>query len=170
MKSDNLRYLGKGANLLYIQANCQGYSDEIQITDYWYKIDTITSDELTPNIELPSQFKIEFNLHPNNRSTSSGGNSAYIRLGETSSTGIWVGQGTSSGSHGLMPRGKNSIWCPTTSILSVDNPVTVIYDGNTITYTCNNETVNTTISNLTKLNGIIGTVNHRLNSIKITKL
>ncbi len=140
------------------------------MADYWYYLATVTQNELTPNIELPSQFKLEFNLHPTSRSTTGGGGSAYVRLGETSNSGVWAGQGTSSGSHGLMPRGLNSIWCPSLSVLSIDNPVTITYDGNTITYTCNNETVSTTVSNLTKLNGIIGTNNHRLNNIIITKL
>lgn len=36
MKSDNLRYLGKGTNLLYIRGICDEYSDEIQIDDLEY--------------------------------------------------------------------------------------------------------------------------------------
>ena len=109
-------------------------------------------------------------MNPPSRSSSGGGQSAYIRLGETSSSGVWVGQGNSAGNHGIMVRPSTNIWCPTATVLNTDNNAVVTFDGSTLSYTCNDETVTTTTSNLNLMNGIIGTNNHRLKNVKLKPL
>lgn len=148
-------------------------SDETQITDYWYCSNTIysTDDYATVNINLPSTFKLEFDLTPTSRSTSGWGSSSYIRIGVDENTGIWVGQLTSAGKHGIIPKPSGtSQYCTSNTILNTDNHVTITYNGTTATYTCNNESVTVTASNLSKIIMVATTVNNHLKNIKVTKL
>ena len=165
-------FLGEGVGDLYIKAVCGLSSETYSIMDYWYNGTTEYSSETTLNVSLPSAFKLTFDFKPTDRSTSSGGNSTYIRLGESSSTGIWVGQGTSGGYHGLMVRPSTNHWCNSLSNTGVWNSVECTFDGSTLTYTCNNESVSvtTTSSTLSKINGVVPTSKAHLRNIRVIKL
>ena len=128
------------------------------------------SSERPMLIPLPNQFKLEFDIKPTNRSTSSDGNNGYIRIGEDSNNGVWVGQMTSGGYHGIISKpSSTATYCPT--ITNLDwNHIIVIFDGETVSYTCNNETVTTSASNLTKINGLVTTSYEHLKNIKVKPL
>ena len=165
--------MGKGANLLYIQANCQGYSDETQVTDYWYysHAEYQTNDYTSINIELPTIFKLEFDITPTTRSTSGWGSGSYLRVGTNDNTGIWIGQLTSGGRHGIMPKPSGTTqYCQSDTVLNADNHIILTYNGTTAVYTCNNESVTVNVSNLTKLVTVASTINNHLKNIKVTKL
>ena len=128
-------------------------------------------DYISLNIPLPSTFKLEFDIKPTSRSTSGWGSGCYLRLGADSDNGIWAGQLTSAGRHGLMPKPTGTTqYCTSNTVLSEDNHITVLFDGTTATYTCNNETVTISTSNLSKINAVVPTSNNGLKNIKIKPL
>ena len=136
---------------------------------YYYYNDTQYVGDVVLNISLPPVWKLEFILSPTDRSTSGGGNSHYIKLEDSEGNQYWVGQGTSAGSHGIMVRPSTNLWCNSNTTIGVNN-VTVTYDGSTLTYTCNGESVNASVSNITAIVGVTATYKGRLRGIKVTKL
>jgi hypothetical protein len=129
------------------------------------------TDGITLDIALPSTFKLEFDIKPTSRSTSGYGSGCYLRLGANSNSGVWAGQLTSAGKHGLMPKPSGTTqYCTSNTVLSEDNHITVVFDGTTVTYTCNDETVSVSASNLSKINGVVPTANNGLRNIKIKPL
>lgn len=147
-------------------------SSEIYVEDCTYYSTTEYSTTASLNISLPSTFKLSFAFKPSDRSTSSGGNSAYVRMGTSSTTGIWVGQGTSSGNHGIMVRPSTNNWCSTVSQTATWNEVECTFDGSTLTYTCNEESVttSTSITTLDRINGAAPTSKCHLKELKIKPL
>ena len=147
-------------------------SETYSIMDYWYNGTTEYSSETTLNVSLPSAFKLTFDFKPTDRGTSGGGNSTYVRMGSSSTTGIWVGQGTSSGNHGIMVRPSTNTWCSSLSQTGTWNSVECTFDGSTLTYNCNNESVTTTTTSdvLTKINGVVVTRKAHVRNIKVIKL
>lgn len=137
----------------------------------YYDTKTYTSDT-SLDISLPSTFKLEFDLYPKSRSTSSGGVSHYLKLSRTSSqSDIWVGQGTSGGSHGIMVRPSTNNWVSSNTVLNTENHVVVTYNGSVVSYTCNNEskTVSNTVA-FNKLYGVSSTTNGNVKNIKLKPL
>lgn len=61
-------------------------------------------------------------------------------------------------------------YCTSNTVLNSDNHVTVIFDGTTATYTCNNETVSVSASNLSKIVEVAPTSNVGIKNIKIKPL
>ena len=165
-------YSSAGTGEVTFTAECETIDDTYTIMDYWYNGSTEYSSETSLDITLPSAFKLSFAFKPTDRTTSGGGNSTYLRMGSSSTTGIWVGQGTSGGSHGIMVRPSTNLWCTTSSQTATWNDVECTFDGTVLTYTCNNESVNTstTSSVLTKVNGVVPTSKAHLKDIKIIKL
>lgn len=145
-------------------------SEIYRVEDCIYYLESASSNEISLDVSLPSTFKLEFTMNSPSRSSTGGGQSAYIRLGETSSSGVWVGQGNSAGNHGIMVRPSTNKWCPTATVLNTDNNAVVTFDGSTLVYTCNNETVSTSTTNQSKMNAVIGTNNHRLKNVKLKPL
>ena len=146
----------------YSIEDCKYYST----TEYKQNTDGITLD-----ISLPSTFKLEFDIKPTSRSTSGYGSGCYLRIGTTSSTGVWAGQLTSAGKHGLMPKPSGTTqYCTSYTVLSTDNHITIVFDGSTASYTCNDESVSLSASSLTKINGVVPTANNGLKNIKIKPL
>ena len=146
-------------------------SETYSIEDCTYADSNTYTSEASKDVSLPSTFKLEFDLYPKSRSTSSGGVSHYVRCTRNSATDIWFGQGTSSGSHGIMVRPSTNHWCTSYTVLNTDNHVTVTYDGSNIVYTCNNESK--TVANSTafnKFSGLSATTNGNLKNIKIKPL
>ncbi len=129
------------------------------------------TDGITLNIALPSTFKLEYDITPTSRSTSGWGSGSYLRIGADSNSGVWAGQLTSAGKHGLMPKPSGTTqFCTSNTVLNTANHITVVYDGSTVSYTCNNETVTLSASNLSKINGIVPTMNNGLKNIKVKPL
>jgi hypothetical protein len=146
----------------YTLEDCNYYST----TEYKQNTDGITLD-----IALPSTFKLEFDIKPTSRSTSGYGSGCYLRIGATSSSGVWAGQLTSAGKHGLMPKPSGTTqYCTSNTVLSTDNHITIVFDGSTASYTCNGESVSLSVSSLTKINGVVPTANNGLKNIKIKPL
>lgn len=139
----------------------------------YYDTTTYTSDT-SKDITLPSTFKLEFDLYPKTRSTTSGGASHYVKCSRTNSASdIWFGQGTSGGSHGIMVRPSINNWVTSNTTLNTDNHVTVTYNGTDVVYTCNSESK--TVSNSTAFNKLYGVAignsnNCVLKNIKIKPL
>lgn len=166
-------FLGKGTGDLYIKSFVDSIiSSEIYVEDCTYYSTTEYSSTSDLNITLPSTFKLTFAFNPTNRSTSSGGNSVYVRMGTSSTNGIWVGQGTSSGNHGIMVRPSTNYWCNTVSNTGTWNSVECTFDGSTLLYKCNGESVSTstTIATLSKINGVAPTSKAHLKEIKLKPL
>ena len=147
-------------------------SSEIYVEDCTYYSTTEYSSTSSLNITLPSTFKLTFAFNPTDRSTSSGGNSAYVRMGTSSTTGIWVGQGASNGNHGIMVRPSTNYWCNTVSNTGTWNSVECTFDGSTLLYKCNGESVSTSTSSsiLSKINGVAPTSKAHLKEIKVKPL
>lgn len=94
-----------------------------------------------------------------------------MRIGESSTSGVWAGQLTSAGKHGLIPKPSGTAqYCPTYTVLNTDNHVTLTFNGTSITYACNNETVSLSASNLTKIDSVVPTTNVGLKNIKVKPL
>ena len=119
---------------------------------------------------MPSNFKLEFDLHPKSRSTSSGGVSHYVKLTRPSTTDMWFGQGTSSGNHGIMVRPSTNYWCSSLTTLNTDNHVVITYDGSNVLYTCNGESKSVFNNAFGVISGISSTSNGNLKNLKIKPL
>ena len=146
----------------YSIEDCKYYST----TEYKQNTDGITLD-----ISLPSTFKLEYDIKPTSRSTSGYGSGCYLRIGADSNSGVWAGQLTSAGKHGLMPKPSGTTqYCTSNTVLSTDNHITIVFDGSTASYTCNDESVSLSASSLTKINGVVPTANNGLKNIKIKPL
>ena len=156
-----------------VKFKCRVFLQEIFVVEDCVYYDTATySSDASLDISLPSTFKLEFDLYPKSRSTSSGGVSHYVKCSRTSSaTDIWFGQGNSSGNHGIMVRPSTSSWCTSYTVLNTENHVVVTYDGSDVVYTCNNEskTVSNSIA-FNKLYGVSATANGNLKNIKVKPL
>lgn len=61
-------------------------------------------------------------------------------------------------------------YCTSYTVLNEDNHITVEFNGTTATYTLNNETVTVSASDLTKINGVVPTINNGLKNIKVKPL
>lgn len=174
-----ITYESTGAGDVNIIAECESSSGtlvseiyEVEDCSYYstteYKQNT---DGITSNIALPSTFKLEYDITPTSRSTSERGSSSYLRIGADSNSGVWAGQLTSAGKHGLMPKPSGTTqYCTSNTVLNTANHITVVYDGSTVSYTCNNETVTLSASNLSKINAVVPTVNNGLKNIKVKPL
>ena len=174
--SPNVCFYSEGTGDLNIQASCRSLLSEIyslEDCNYYSPTEYSTNTNLTPiGVSLPANsFKLEFDIKPTSRSTSGWGSSSYLRIGSDEDNGLWVGQGTSAGKHGLMVRpGSSSYFCTDNTVLNTDNHITVIYQNGTATYSCNNETVSASASNLSKIVGASTTVNNHLKNIKVKPL
>jgi len=133
-----------------------------------YTTSDIGSATYPIGVDLPSTYELSFIFHPTDRQTSGGGNSAYIKLGQTDND-IWVGQGTTSGSHGIMVRPSSNHWCSTISQIA-DNLAKLTYNGTNLTYECNNETVSVTPSSSSLINRLRSVVVVPKNPIKEIKV
>ena len=164
-------YQSTGVGDVTITAECMNLVQTFVVEDCTY-YDTVTYTSDTPkNISVPSNFKLEFDLYPKSRSTSSGGVSHYVKLTRPSTTDMWFGQGTSSGNHGIMVRPSTNYWCSSLTTLNNDNHVVVTYDGSTVLYTCNGESQSVSYSNgFGVISGISSTSNGNLKNLKIKPL
>lgn len=150
-------------------------SETYELEDwYWYSIEEYStpSDSGTPiDISLPSTFKLEFDIVPTSRSTTSWGSTSYLRIGTDSNNGLWIGQLTSGGRHGIMPKPNGTTqYCTNNTILNTDNHIIFTFDGETGTYICNNESVSVPISSIPKIISVTPTHNNPLKNIKVTRL
>lgn len=145
-------------------------SKTYEIQDCNYADNNTYTSEVSKNISLPSTFKLEFDLYPKSRSTNSGGVAHYIKMTRTGTTDIWVGQGTSSGSHGIMVRPSTNYWCTSLTSLNTENHVVVTYDGTTLTYTCNNESKSVSTTSLSTISGLASTSNGNIKNVKVKPL
>ena len=168
------QYNSQGIGDITFDISCMNLQETYGIEDCHYYSTTEykrNTDYITLDISLPSTFKLEYDIKPTSRSTSGWGSGCYLRLGATSNSGVWAGQLTSAGKHGLMPKPSGTTqYCTTNTVLNTDNHITVVYDGTTVTYTCNGESVSLSASNLTKINGVVPTANNGLKNIKIKPL
>ena len=164
-------YNSQGVGDVTITAECMNLVQTFVVEDCTY-YDTVTyTSETTNNISVPSNFKLEFDLYPKSRSTSSGGVSHYVKLTRPSTTDMWFGQGTSSGNHGIMVRPSTNYWCSSLTTLNNDNHVVVTYDGSNVLYTCNGESNSVSYSNgFGVISGISSTRNGNLKNLKIKPL
>ena len=164
-------YQSTGVGDVTITAECMNFVQTFVVEDCTY-YDTVTyTSDTTKNISVPSNFKLEFDLYPKSRSTSSGGVSHYVKLTRPSTTDMWFGQGTSSGNHGIMVRPSTNYWCSSLTTLNTDNHVVVTYDGSNVLYTCNGESKSVSYSNgFGVISGISSTSNGNLKNIKIKPL
>lgn len=164
-------YNSQGVGDVTITAECINLVQTFVVEDCTY-YDTVTyTSETTKNISVPSNFKLEFDLYPKSRSTSGGGVSHYVKLTRPSTTDMWFGQGTSSGSHGIMVRPSTNYWCSSLTTLNTDNHVVVTYDGSNVIYTCNGESKSVSNSNaFGVISGISSTSNGNLKNLKIKPL
>ena len=145
----------------------------IQDCHYYSTVEysTPSDDGTSLNIPLPSTFQLEFDITPTSRSTSGWGSSGYIRIGVDKNTGLWIGQLTSAGRHGLMPKPSGTTqYCTSNSVLNTDNHITVSFNGSTAQYTCNNESVSLSASNLSKIVSVLPTNNVHVKNIKVKPL
>ena len=165
-------YNSAGSGDIVFSVEAYGVSDTVTVEDCTYYSTTEYSSTSSLDISLPSTFKLSFAFKPSDRTTSSGGNSAYVRMGTSSTRGIWVGQGASSGNHGIMVRPSTNTWCSSVSETATWNEVECTFDGSTLLYTCNNESVSTStsISTLSKINGAAPTSKCHLKEIKVKPL
>lgn len=140
-------YTGVGVGDVDIVADWDStvQSNTLTIEDCSYYSTTEYSAEAFLSISMPLQFKLEFDINPTSRSNANG----YLRIGESGDVGVWVGQLTSGGVHGISLRPSGGVTCPTNTVLNTDNHITVTYDGSNVVYTCNGETVTQSYSNLT---------------------
>ena len=164
-------YNSQGVGDVTITAEYMNLVQTYVVEDCTY-YDTVTyTSETIKNISVPSNFKLEFDLYPKSRSTSSGGASHYVKLTRPSTTDMWFGQGTSSGNHGIMVRPSTNHWCNSLTTLNTDNHVVVTYDGNNVLYTCNGESKSVSYSNgFGVISGISSTRNGNLKNLKIKPL
>lgn len=164
-------YQSTGVGDVTITAECMNLVQTFVVEDCTY-YDTVTyTSETTKNISVPSNFKLEFDLYPKSRSTSSGGVSHYVKLTRPSTTDMWFGQGTSSGNHGIMVRPSTNYWCSSLTTLNTDNHVVVTYDGSNVLYTCNGESKSVVYSDgFGVISGISSTSNGNLKNLKIKPL
>ena len=164
-------YQSTGVGDVTITAEYMNLVQTFVVEDCTY-YDTVTYEsETTKNISVPSNFKLEFDLYPKSRSTSSGGVSHYVKLTRPSTTDMWFGQGTSSGSHGIMVRPSINYWCSSLTTLNTDNHVVITYDGSNVLYTCNGESKSVSYSNgFGVISGISSTSNGNLKNLKIKPL
>ena len=164
-------YNSQGVGDVTITAEYMNLVQTFVVEDCTY-YDTVTyTSETTKNISVPSNFKLEFDLYPKSRSTSSGGVSHYVKLTRPSTTDMWFGQGTSSGNHGIMVRPSTNYWCSSLTTLNTDNHVVVTYDGSNVLYTCNGESNSVSYSNgFGVISGISSTRNGNLKNLKIKPL
>lgn len=164
-------YNSQGVGDVTITAEYMNLVQTFVVEDCTY-YDTVTyTSETTKNISVPSNFKLEFDLYPKSRSTSSGGVSHYVKLTRPSTTDMWFGQGTSSGNHGIMVRPSTNYWCSSLTTLNTDNHVVVAYDGSNVIYTCNGESKSVSYSNgFGVISGISSTRNGNLKNLKIKPL
>ena len=164
-------YNSQGVGDVTITAEYMNLVQTFVVEDCTY-YDTVTyKSETTKNISVPSNFKLEFDLYPKSRSTSSGGVSHYVKLTRPSTTDMWFGQGTSSGSHGIMVRPSTNYWCSSLTTLNTDNHVVITYDGSNVLYTCNGESKSVSYSNgFGVISGISSTSNGNLKNLKIKPL
>lgn len=164
-------YQSTGVGDVTITAECMNLVQTFVVEDCTY-YDTVTyTSETTKNISVPSNFKLEFDLYPKSRSTSSGGVSHYVKLTRPSTTDMWFGQGTSSGNHGIMVRPSTNYWCSSLTTLNTDNHVVVTYDGSNVLYTCNGESKSVVYSDgFGVISGISSTSKGNLKNLKIKPL
>ena len=164
-------YNSQGVGDVTITAEYMNLVQTFVVEDCTY-YDTVTyTSETIKNISVPSNFKLEFDLYPKSRSTSSGGVSHYVKLTRPSTTDMWFGQGTSSGNHGIMVRPSTNLWCSSLTTLNTDNHVVVTYDGSTVIYTCNGESKSVSNSNaFGVISGISSTSKGNLKNLKIKPL
>lgn len=167
-------FSSKGAGDLNISVECMSVTETYVLEDCKYYSTTEykqNTDGITLDIALPSTFKLEYDIKPTSRSTSGWGSSCYLRIGESSNAGVWAGQLTSAGKHGLMPKPSGTTqYCTSNTVLSTDNHITILFDGSSVSYTCNGESVSLSASSLTKINGVVPTANNGLKNIKIKPL
>ena len=163
---------GIGDVTLKAEASVDGIlvSKRYEIQDCTYADNNTYTSEVSKNISLPSNFKLEFDLYPKSRSTDSGGVAHYIKMTRTGTTDIWVGQGTSGGSHGIMVRPSTNYWCTSSTLLNTENHVVVTYDGTTLTYTCNNESKSVSTTALNTISGLASTSNGNIKNLKVKPL
>ena len=167
-------YMSEGVGDVVLSVECGNLSESITIEDCLYYSTTEYKEDSSGiglDIALPSTFRLEYDIKPTSRSTSGFGSTSYLRVGTDSSNGLWIGQLTSAGRHGLMPKPSGTTqYCTSDTVLNTDNHITVVFDGTTATYTCNNESVSLSASNLTKINEVMPTANNGLKNIKVKPL
>ena len=171
-KSGNMRFLKKGTNLLNIKCFLGGLSDEIQITDYWYYGTSTYSSNTNLNIDLPSNFKIEYEEYI----TQVSSNSCYISIGERNDKALLCGKVISTDStHKVYARnGTDIISIGSTIPLTGWNNIIVTYNGNKFNF---NNDIELTNLNGISLNKLISfstwkssTTSGQIRNIKISKL
>ena len=167
-------YNSSGVGDITVKAECRLVTETYSIEDCKYYSTTEykeNTEGIPLDIALPSTFKLEYDIKPTSRSTSSWGSACYLRIGADSNNGVWAGQLTSAGKHGLMPKPSGTTqYCTSNTVLNEDNHIVITFNGTTTTYTCNGESVSLSTSNLTKLNGVAPTGNNGLKNIKIKPL
>ena len=159
--------MGKGANLLYIQGNCQGYSDETQIDDLLVYKPVVTANDYW-EISLPNYFKITSTV----KKLSSRSAYAYYKL-YTSSTNYDMGSLRENGSITIR-RNSDSILLAdkNTSIIPLNTNVELeyVYDNGTHTLSANGQTITANEQcNFNKL--AIGALqNYSMTNLKVREL
>ena len=169
-------YVSQGVGDIGFYAVSGNFVTEIySIHDYWYYSTTeysTPSDAGTAiNVNLPSAFQLEFDITPTSRDTSSWGSASYLKIGTDGNNGLWLGQLTSAGRHGIMPKPSGTTqYCTSNTVLNTDNHITIVYQNGTATYTLNGESVSVSASNLSKIVTANPVTNNHLKNIKVSKL
>ena len=130
--------MGKGANLLYIQANCQGYSDETQIDDLLIYKPVVAANDYW-ELSFPNSFKITATV----KKLSSSNSYAYYKL-YTASTNYDMGSLRQNGSISIRRNSDNVLIADkNTSIIPLNTNVELeyVYDNGTHTLSANGQTI-----------------------------
>ena len=162
VKSNNIRYLGKGTGDLYIKGICGVIFTEIYVQDcikYW---DTLPNADTIVDYNLPSEFKIEFTIYSPN--VAQNPSAAFLRF--NSSNGVWVGKGSNYNG--------NIYFVGTTTVFSTINSNTeynyvLTYENGVATLTDGTNTKSST-QTLTKLYTLVSWNYGKLLNVKVKPL
>lgn len=132
------------------------------IQDYYKSYLTSYFSQSVVNLDLPTDYEIEFTLFSNNSTIN--GNTGYMRF-DSSSDG-YVGKG-SSNSRNI---GIVSTFLPNPIPVSKDTTYIFKKENNVLSLTDGTDTITESNSNYTKLYSINGSTGGQIKNIKITKL
>lgn len=142
-------------------------SETYSIEDCIKAWDTTLTSQITPNYQLPSNWKIQFIINSNDYSSSTGSrtNAPFIRF--DSSSGGYIGKGSSASRIiTVSPISKTLNNIP----VSTDVEYTVTKNGNTLTASDGTSTVSGSTSNCNKLYLISASSDGNVKKVRIKPL
>ena len=118
------------------------------------------------NLDLPSEYKIEFTLFSNSSVQTSGGRSNVCFLRFDSSSGGYVGKGSSISRN----TGISATFLPNSVPVSVDTEYTFSKENGVVYLSDGTDTINLTSSAFTKLYEIRGSTDGQIKNVKVKPL